>query len=331
MAVASVAEPPDQDFARYEAFVDAGMHGSMGYLADHREVRRSVSTEAILHGARSVICVAQRYAVRCDEGQGVVGRIARYARGRDYHGHLRQRLRKLAELVRGLAPGAEARPLCDTAPVLERAWAARAGLGFVGKNGMLIVPGLGSYVLLGEVVTTLALPPDRPQPQRCGACDSCLRACPTAAFVRPHVLDARRCIGYLTIEQRGPCDPTLEQGVGGRIFGCDACQAVCPHNAAQRAFIDPGTAYDPLPQWLSAALPELLGSSDAALEARLQGSALRRAGVEGIRRNLLIAVGNDGDPAHEAVLRDCERRCEPAWLGATAGRALARLRSRDPR
>ena len=186
----------------------------MGYLADAREARRRLDTDAILEGARSVICVAERY-VRGGAPPGEAGKrgrgwsrvvqaIARYARGHDYHNHLRRRLRKLAAFVRTLGEGVEARPICDDAPVLERAWAARAGLGFVGKNGLLIAPGVGSFVLLGEVVTTLALLPDTPMAERCGSCTLCLDACPTGAFDAPFVLDPRRCISYLTIELRGP-------------------------------------------------------------------------------------------------------------------------------
>src|SRR5262249_18003347 len=148
--------------------------------------------------------------------------IARYARGRDYHNGVRKKLRRLAAFVRGL--GADARPLIDDAPILERAWAARAGLGFVGKNGMGIVPGTGSLLALGEGVTTLALTPDTPIDERCGTCTRCLDACPTHAFTRPFVLDARRCVSYLTIEKRGAIEDSLREGVGEHLFGCDDCQ-----------------------------------------------------------------------------------------------------------
>lgn len=167
--------PLDADFDRYEAFVDDGMHGGMSWLAASREARRQLDSDHILLGAKSVICVARRYG-RTDEEERadpeLARSIARYARGRDYHNGLRKKLRKIAKLVRTLGTPeepAQARPMCDDAPVLERAWAARAGLGFVGKNGLIIVPGVGSLVLLGEVVTTLALEPDPPIPERCGS------------------------------------------------------------------------------------------------------------------------------------------------------------------
>ena len=178
----------DPEFARYEAFVDAGMHGEMRWLGENREARRRVDTDAILLGAKSVICVARRYQRNADDearDPELARSIARYARGRDYHNGVRKKLRKIAAFVRALgtedAP-VQARPLCDDAPVLERAWAARAGLGFIGKNGLIIVPGEGSFVLLGEVVTTLALVPDAPMTERCGSCTRCLdgRAIPTS-------------------------------------------------------------------------------------------------------------------------------------------------------
>ncbi|MBI5531367.1 MAG: tRNA epoxyqueuosine(34) reductase QueG [Deltaproteobacteria bacterium] len=325
VAVARADAPLDEAYARYEAFIDAGMHGPMGYLADHRDVRRSVSTPAILDGARSVICVARRYANRTASGQGVVDHIARYARGRDYHGFLRGSLRKLADFVASMKPGAQARALCDTAPVLERAWAARAGLGFIGKNGMLILPGMGSYVLLGEVVTTLAIEPDRPQPQRCGACDSCLKACPTGALVRAHILDARKCISTLTIEQRGAWDPAFESQVGPRIFGCDACLEVCPFNASPRAQIPEGSAFDPLAQWRQASLAYLLAATPDVLSGMLVGSPLRRPGIDGVLRNLIVAAGNSGDPGLREGLGRLRGRLADGWLREAADRAIGRL------
>ena len=325
VAVARADAPLDEPFAHYEAFLDAGMHGPMAYLANHREVRRALATPAILEGARSVICLAQRYASRTAEGSGVVDRIARYARGRDYHGFLRRSLRKFADFVASLEPGAQARAMCDTAPVLERAWAARSGLGFIGKNGMLIIPGMGSYVLLGEVVTTIAIEPDRPQPQRCGACESCLKSCPTGALVRPHVLDARLCISTLTIEQRGPWDPAIEARVGPRIFGCDACIEVCPFNASPKARIPEGSAYDPLAHWRQRTLASLLEVPQEELFPLLESSPLRRPGIEGLRRNLIVAAGNSGDPALRESLTRLRERLEDGWLREVADRAMGRV------
>jgi epoxyqueuosine reductase len=246
VGIASAAGPLEPEFSRYEAFVDAEKHGKMAYLAESREARRRLDTDAILEGAKSVICVAERYAGGPQGSEGVAPYIAKYARGSDYHNHLRRRLRKLAAFARTLARGARARPMSDDAPVLERAWAARAGLGFIGKNGLLIAPGLGSFVLLGEVVTTLPLTPDLPMTERCGSCSLCLDACPTGAFDAAFVLDPRRCISYLTIELRGPMPEELRSAVGEHLFGCDECQDVCPYN---RAAGETKPRYLPLSRW----------------------------------------------------------------------------------
>lgn len=321
----------DEDFARWEAFVGQGMHGSMEWLAAHRDARRRLDSEAILGGARTVVCVAQRCAVRSRESEPtsvhdpVVGRIARYARGRDYHNHLKKKLQRLAGFVESLAPGVRARALCDTAPVFERALAARAGVGFVGKNGMLIRPGMGSHLLLGEVVTTLPLEPDAPMERRCGDCSRCIEACPTQAFVAPWSLDPRRCISYLTIEHRGAWEPDLEPRVGGALFGCDACQEACPFNAARSAVVDGSSCYEPLSQWRDASVASLLRASDAELEAIAQGSPLRRAGAQGLRRNLLVVAASCVDPGRGELLEQCVRSLQPAWLRDVALRAIGRV------
>ena len=299
VGIADAGEPMDEDFARYEAFINSGRHGSMAYLAAHRSARRTIASEAIVKGARSVICVAQRYAriPQPQDREGLVPAIARYARGRDYHGHLRRRLEKLADFVRTLQSGVAARPLCDTAPVLERAWAARAGLGFIGKNSMLIAPGIGSFLLLGEVVTTVQLATDRALQPRCGRCERCLQACPTRAFVEPYLLDARRCISYLTIEHRGPYDASLGAQVGGRLFGCDACQQVCPYNATSRAFIEVGSAYDPLEQWCTTTLEDLANAPESTIAQLTAGSALKRARPEDLKRNAQLAMAHPNNPS----------------------------------
>src|SRR5262249_24804551 len=210
------------------------------------------------------------------DADGGVRHIARYARGSDYHNHLRRRLRRLAAFVRTLGEGTRARPMSDDAPVLERAWAARAGLGFVGKNGLLIVPGVGSFVLLGEVVTTLAIDPDPPIPERCGSCTRCLDACPTSAFDAPFVLDPRRCVAYLTIEHRGPIDDDLRPGVGTHLFGCDDCQTVCPFNAARgrRASSEVDARFSADPRWATTELSDLLALDDDGFLRLREGSPI---------------------------------------------------------
>jgi epoxyqueuosine reductase len=302
VGIARADLPLDDDFARYEAFIDDGKHGGMAWLAAARGARRRLDGDEILLGAKSVICVARRYGRTVEEEAAdpdLAKSIARYARGRDYHNGLRKALRKIARLVRTLGTGetpAEARPLCDDAPVLERAWAARAGLGFVGKNGLIIVPGIGSLVLLGEVVTTLELEPDPPIPERCGACTRCLDVCPTRAFPRPFVLDPRLCVAYLTIESRDAIPEPLREGVGERLFGCDDCQTICPFNARSRVTAVPvvDTRFEPHARWATTSLADLLAVDEAAFQRLGEGSPVRRATRVGLARNAAVVMGNRG-------------------------------------
>ncbi len=327
VGIARADQPLGEDHARYEAFLAAGYHGSMDYLAADADVRARLDRPTVLEGARSVICLARSYKRADDDRDGPMAqRVARYARGQDYHNGLRKRLRRLAAFVRALAPGVSARPLVDDAPVLERAWASRAGLGFVGKNGLLIAPGVGSYVLLGEVVTTLELAPDDPIPGRCGACTRCLDACPTQALVRPFVLDARRCVAYLTIEHEGPLDPALREGVGERVFGCDVCQEVCPFNAGRAEAAD-AQPFRPHARLDDASLEGWLGLDAAGFEAVRAGSPLGRPGLDGLQRNAAIALGNRGDPVARSALsaKASDPHAAPAVREAAAW-ALGRLR-----
>jgi epoxyqueuosine reductase len=356
----------DRDFAAYAAFVRDGMHGEMKWLRrdDILGVREGLDGEGILPGAKSVVCLARRYGPASAGGAGAppnnetgpavaaggararasganpsrstTDAIAMYARGRDYHGFLRRRLRRLAAFVRSLGTAdrpVHARPICDEEPVLERAWAARAGLGFVGKNGMLIVPGVGSMVLLGEVVTTLELPADEPIAGRCGTCTRCLDACPTSAFVRPFVLDPRRCISYLTIEHRSAVPSELRAGVGEHLFGCDDCQTVCPFNAGSGArsplSTEDGDPFAPLERWSRVALEDLLSTDDAAWRELSEGTPVRRAGRAGLARNAAIVLGNRGDAGALPALRaaaathgDPAVRDAAAWAAARLEPAL---------
>lgn len=289
---ARASEALADDAARFEAYVRQGKHGNMGYLAATAAARARVDTPDILEGARTVISLARRYQ-RAPEDEAadppLAKRIARYARGQDYHNHLRKKLRALAKFVRALGPGVHARPLCDEEPILERAWARKAGLGFVGKNGMLIVPGQGSFVLLGEVVTTLDLEPGEPMADRCGSCTRCLDACPTDAFDAPFVLDPRRCIAYLTIE-----DPMSEgPDVGGHLFGCDDCQTVCPYNRAPVSQGDGARPFRPLSIWSQTSLEELATMDEARFRETTLGSPLFRAGRDGLARSARRVIEHD--------------------------------------
>jgi epoxyqueuosine reductase len=325
----------DRDIEHYETFIRDGMHGEMSFLARNVRVRARLDTAGMLPGAKSVVCVARRYQrPAADESNdaAIARGIARYARGRDYHGFLRRRIRRLARFLRSMGTveqPVKARPLCDDEPVLERAWAARAGLGFVGKNGMLIVPGLGSMVILGEVVTTLALVPGTPMAERCGTCTRCLDVCPTNAFAAPFVLDARKCISYLTIEHRSPIPVTLRESVGDHLFGCDECQTVCPFNAAAGARAplpgDDGDPFVPLERWSRVRLEDLL-ALDAASWPRISGGTpLKRAGRIGIARNAAIVLGNRGEGAALPALRRAARDHDAAVVREAADWAIDRI------
>ena len=205
----------------------------------------------------------------------------------------------------------------------------------MGKNGLLIVPGVGSLVLLGEVVTTLALEPDSPIPERCGACTRCLDACPTSAFVAPFVLDPRRCVAYLTIENREAIPEPLREGVGTHLFGCDDCQTVCPFNARARASAGSGRASTPVderfeaaPQWKERTLGDLLALDEAAFDQLRRGTPVARATRVGLARNAAVVMGNRGDPADLESLARAQAGHDSALVREAAGWALERLSSR---
>jgi epoxyqueuosine reductase len=290
----------------------------MGYLPRGRA--RRLDPAAVLPGARSVIAVALNYY----QGADVPGpaHVARYAWGDDYHAVMEPRLRALVADLLDAEPGAGARAYVDTGPVLERDLAARAGLGWVGKNTMLLHPALGSYFFIGVVLTTAELSGDATLPDRCGSCTRCLEACPTQAFVAPYVLDARRCISYLTIEHRGPIPAELRPSAAGWAFGCDVCQDVCPWNRRAPVTAEAAFAARDLP-----ALTEWVTLTDDGVRSRLRGSPLRRARRAGLARNAAVALGNAGDPGAEPALRAALRDPDPD-VSEHAGWALERLQER---
>ena len=301
VAVGPATPPPHG--AAFEAWLAAGYAGTMNYLARGRADR--LDPARLLPGAQSVIAVALSYKPAA--GDPAWAGVASYARGRDYHDVMRERLHALAAFVRE-AGGEDVgtRGAVDTSAVLERDLAARAGLGWIGKNTNLLAPELGSLFFIGVVLTTASLVADGPLPDRCGTCTACLDACPTDAFVAPYVLDARRCISYLTIEHRGDVDPALREGIGEWMFGCDVCQDVCPWNGKARAssvaeFRE--SAPPPSPHDLLAMTPE-------AFRARFRGSAMSRAKRAGLARNAALALGNrrdeDAIPALTRALDDAE-------------------------
>lgn len=337
VGVARADAPLGVDHERYRAFVEQGRHGVMGYLAEHVEARRRLDTAAIVEGARSVVCVGRRYArsERAEAEDPPLARgIARYARGQDYHVFLRKKLRRLAAFVRGLGPGVEARAFLDVEPILERAWAARAGIGFVGKNGLVITPGQGSYQLLGEVVTTLVLVPDTPIAERCGACTRCLDACPTQAFTAPFVLDPRRCISYWTIEHPGEPPAALGEAIGEHLFGCDVCQEVCPWNRAAPPPEERTAPFRPLARWKSLDLAELAGLPAARWAEVASGTPLHRARWAGLARNAARVAANrlrrglGGEVERRAVAAAARR--EEAEYAGDAEDVAASVGEREP-
>ena len=340
-ALSGIAPATDADgFARFTDWLDKGYAGAMGYLHRHREERRH--PRSILESVRSVLMVGMEYGGSGRGGGGSPlfgsaeqgadappspqGRVAAYAAGPDYHRHLWDRLNDLSDWLMGEVPGCAAAAVADTAPLLERDFARRAGLGWVGKNTLLIHPKRGSFFFLGAVLTDLELAPDEPfGGSHCGTCTACLDACPTGAFPEPGVLDARKCISYLTIELRGEIPVELRPGVGNWLYGCDVCQDVCPWNrkAAGRPVPFP---HDPELAWLDPV--ELLGLDEAAFRARFKKTSLWRNRRTGLLRNAAVVLGNVGDgralPALERASSDPD-----ATIREAAGWAIARIRERS--
>lgn len=275
---------PLEDFARYQEWVDRGMAGEMRYLADRRAAIRQDPAN-LLEGVQSVICVGKLY----NSAEPDDAHISRYARGRDYHDVMREALERMAQRLRESEPF-EYKICVDTAPLLERSLARLSGLGWIGKNTCLINEPLGSWFFLGELITTLALPPGSPPPDRCGSCTRCIDACPTQALVpdgEGWTLDARRCISYLTIELRGPIPETFHRAIGDLVFGCDICQQVCPWNSRAPVTEEP--------EFASRALPSLeawAAMSEAEFREATRGTPLARPKYPGFMRNVAIARAN---------------------------------------
>jgi epoxyqueuosine reductase len=290
---------------RLAAWLAAGMHGEMGWMAETGTVRSEPAR--LLPGARSVICVALSYHDACEPPvqPGGAGRavFARYARRKDYHDVIRPQLARLGRFLAARASGSRWRTAVDTAPLLERELAARAGLGWIGKNTCLINRRLGSELLLGELLTTVELPPDAPTSAHCGTCTACLDACPTRAFPAPSTLDARRCVSYLTVEHQSEVPAELAPAVAPHIAGCDICQAVCPWNRRAAPRRHPLLA--PRPHLASPQLASLAGLDERGYLALTAGTPLRRLGFARFRRTLAllaIAPRRDGEPAVGALV-----------------------------
>ena len=298
---------PEAD--RFDEWLDRGYAGSMAYLSRSRERRRDL--RAVLPSVRSVIVTGtvyhadRPYPIEHDDPG--VARIARYAWGDDYHTVIARRLEALLAWLRQTADVAfDARIYVDTGPVLEKVVARHAGLGWIGKNSCLINPRLGSWVFLGEILCSLDLEADEPVSDHCGSCTRCLEGCPTGALAEPYVLDATRCISYLTIELRDSIPEALREAVGSQVYGCDICQDVCPWNRDPAVTLDP--AWQPREGLDRPRLAELWSKEDDELRALVRGSAMTRAKLTGLRRNLAVALGNSrSDEAAAALARSTDR------------------------
>jgi epoxyqueuosine reductase len=321
----TTAEAPGSA-AQFEQWLADGKHGTMGYIA--RNAAKRMDVQKVLVGARSVVTLAVSYGAKATDGggkhsvfsvpysekdqkQGLAQRgvIARYARFKDYHKILGERLKLLAEFVNQLKPGTRSLWYVDTGPVLERDLGQRAGLGFVGKHTNLISRKLGNWIFLAEIITTLELEPDEAETNRCGTCRRCISACPTAAITAPFRLDARKCISYLTIELKGPIPLEFRPLIGDRIYGCDDCLAVCPWNRfAREGELMKAHRREDL---ATTKLIELLGLDEPEFKRRFGGTPMERTKRRGLLRNVSVALGNVGDESCLPALERAAREPEP--------------------
>ena len=299
--IAAAGPTPDAPF--FERWLESGCNGEMGYLAGRRGDMRS-DARKLMPSARSVICVgmvynaSQPYSTERNSPEN--GWISRYAWGEDYHSLMKARLRQLADWIRDQhGPGTRCKVCVDTSPILERSYARAAGVGWFGKNCCLIDEGIGSWFFLGEILTSLHLPPDGPVPDRCGTCRRCIDACPTDALVQvqepggpSYALDSRLCIAYWTIELRGSIPVQHREGMGQHVFGCDICQDVCPWNSPRRAAVTEEAAFQP--QNATPCLQESAALSPEDFQERFRGTPVERSRHAGFLRNVAVAMGNSG-------------------------------------
>jgi epoxyqueuosine reductase len=320
--IARAGTPPR--FERFREWIAEGRHAGMRYLEETLAVRESPA--AILPGARAVVCLSLPHAAAAriaSDGS----RFARYADctpRADYHETLRHRALAAVEASRRRLPGEWSYRVCvDSTPLAERAFAAAAGLGWIGKNGCLLNARDGSYLLLAEIVTDLDLPADQPVAEQCGACTRCLDACPTQAFAAPGVLDAARCIAYWTIEHRGPLPDGWKEAVGEHVFGCDVCQEVCPYNGRLASLASAAEVPPPPTR------AEILAMGKGAWRRRFGTTAVNRAARRGLQRNAAASAGASRDASCKDALASAARLGEPG-LADAARWALSRLEA-DPR
>ncbi|NDJ77918.1 MAG: tRNA epoxyqueuosine(34) reductase QueG [Chloroflexi bacterium] len=330
--VGIIPAAPSPHLDAYLRWVDSGMHGAMGYLARPDRLARRRDLNVILPGVRSLVIVALDYGTDVVPAEVLRdprrGRFSNYAWGADYHDVLTPRLDQLADWLRAESgQDVASRVYVDTGAIIERSHAHTAGLGFLGKNTMLIHPRRGSYLFLGEILTTLPFDAyDTPgRTSMCGTCTRCLHACPTDAFPEPYVLDARRCISYLTIELKGPIPKDLRPLMGNWVYGCDVCQAVCPFT---RKFTLPTEARAFWPGDVERAAPplsDLLQLDDDTFRARYAGSAVWRIKRERLVRNACVAAGNSGLPEFAPLLDHLARHDSSGLVREHAAWALRQV------
>ncbi len=297
---------------QFQQWLTEHRHGEMGYL--ERNSHKRVQPQLVLPDARSIIVLAASYSgdtkAAALPAKPAAGVISRYARYRDYHDILGERLKALTAFIDELGgPGTRSLWYVDTGPILERDLAQRAGLGFIGKHTNLISRQLGNWIFLAEILTTIELEPDSPEHNRCGSCTRCLKACPTGAITAPFQLDAGRCISYLTIELKGSIPLELRPAIGNRIYGCDDCLAACPWNRfARQGQLMKSHAR---PELATPDLIELLGLDEATFKARFAGTPILRTKRRGLLRNVCVALGNSRDQAARPALERAAKDLEP--------------------
>jgi epoxyqueuosine reductase len=298
----------------------------------HRTAERRADVRNVLPTAQSVISLAVIYNTdqpySTENADRTRAAVARYAWGDDYHVVVEARLNALLERLRARADDDfEARAYVDTGPVQERVYAQHAGLGWIGKNTCLINPELGSWIFLAAIITSVRLDPDAPSFDQCGTCTLCIDACPTGAILEPYVLDATRCLSYLTIELKGAIPEEHRDALGEHAYGCDICQDVCPWNLSPSVGTSRDPAWQPREGLAAPKLLDLWRRSDDELRALLKGSALKRAGVKRLRRNLAVAIGNAGDEgAIEFLTSHAEPTCSDPLVAEHVAWALEKLR-----
>ena len=283
---------PSQTASQLETWLTNGHHASMAWMNKPESREKRADIRQMLPNAQSVVVVAMNYRTDADWDAETMGEIARYARGDDYHDWMKARLRELLSWVKEVS-GCEGLACVDTAPILEREWAQRAGVGWIGKNSLLMNRAFGSYVLLGELVLDIELAPDEPHIEEyCGTCTRCIDACPTGAIIEPRVVDSNRCIAYHTIENRKLANVKLRENFGDQVFGCDICQQVCPWN--EKAERDQIFSQEP-EKWTRPQMPALhewIDIAQSEFSARLKGSPIKRTKRRGMRRNAARALKN---------------------------------------